>query len=57
MLIMLLLLIAAFLTGIILGIIGLRGRRIDDHPLCRKCKYDLVGTAQLPLIAPNVVQN
>src|SRR3954449_11905348 len=22
---------------------GARGRRIDDHPLCRKCRYDLFG--------------
>jgi hypothetical protein len=24
-------------------ILGLRGRRIDDHPLCRRCGFDLVG--------------
>src|SRR4051794_38688488 len=22
---------------------GLRGRRIDDHPLCRRCGFDLTG--------------
>ncbi len=22
---------------------GLRGRRLNDHPICRKCKFDLVG--------------
>jgi hypothetical protein len=29
--------------GLILLIIGLRGWRIDDHPWCRKCRYDLSG--------------
>jgi hypothetical protein len=24
-------------------IVGLRGRRVDDHPLCRRCGFDLVG--------------
>jgi hypothetical protein len=24
-------------------IAGWRGRRVDDHPLCRKCGYDLTG--------------
>ena len=23
--------------------LGLRGRRIDDHPLCKRCRFDLVG--------------
>src|SRR5437762_1185999 len=22
---------------------GLRGRRIDDHPVCRRCRFDLIG--------------
>ena len=25
-------------------IAGLRGRRVDDHPLCRRCGFDLVGS-------------
>jgi hypothetical protein len=29
------------LTGIVLFAVGFRGRRIDDHPLCRRCGYDL----------------
>lgn len=24
-------------------IVGMRGRRIDDHPLCRRCGFDLTG--------------
>lgn len=23
--------------------LGLRGKRLNDHPICRKCKFDLVG--------------
>lgn len=34
----------AALLGLALAIIGWRGRRIDDHPLCRKCGYDLFGS-------------
>ncbi|MCH8260500.1 MAG: hypothetical protein IIC46_09875, partial [Planctomycetes bacterium] len=40
------------LFGLLLLVLGVRGKRIDDHPLCRKCKYDLVGTAQLPTKCP-----
>lgn len=38
---------AAILLGAILLIFGLRGRRTDDHPLCRKCRFDLVGLPDL----------
>jgi hypothetical protein len=33
------------LAGLVLFAVGRRGRRIDDHPLCRRCGFDLVGTA------------
>ncbi len=39
-------------VAIALLIWGLRGRRIDDHPLCRRCRYDLCGTASLPTVCP-----
>jgi hypothetical protein len=29
-------------VGLILILMGLRGRRIDEHPLCRRCGFDLV---------------
>lgn len=31
------------LCGAVLLAVGLRGRRTDDHPLCRRCGFDLVG--------------
>lgn len=42
--------LAAVLTLLgALGVwLGLRGRRLNDHPICRKCKFDLVG-----VYAPN----
>jgi ribosomal protein L37E len=30
-------------AGVAIFIVGRRGRRIDDHPLCRKCGFDLFG--------------
>ena len=39
--------IAALLVGFVVSlwllIVGIRGRRIDDHPLCRRCGFDLTG--------------
>lgn len=32
-----------FLAGLRSLILGLRGKRIDDHPLCGKCRFDLTG--------------
>src|SRR5688500_15525204 len=29
-------------VGVMLIFFGVRGRRVDDHPLCRKCGFDLV---------------
>lgn len=31
-------------VAIVLFVLGRRGRRVDDHPLCRRCGYDLIGT-------------
>lgn len=33
-----------FLAGLWMFAWGLRGKRIDDHPWCRKCRFDLHGT-------------
>ncbi len=32
-----------FIGGLVLLGVGLRGRRVDDHVLCRMCGYDLTG--------------
>ena len=37
------LLIVLALAGLGLVFLGLRGRRTDDHPLCRRCGFDLTG--------------
>src|SRR5436190_24294292 len=37
---------ATLLGGILLLAVGLRGRRVDDHPVCRKCGFDLSGRAE-----------
>ena len=37
------LVIVILIAGCIALRIGLRGRRIDDHPLCRRCGFDLTG--------------
>src|SRR5262245_59946777 len=33
----------AALCGLFLLMVGRRGRRVDDHPVCRKCGFDLFG--------------
>jgi hypothetical protein len=33
------------LLGVVLAVLGLRGVRTDDHPLCRRCRFDLTGRA------------
>ena len=37
------LLIVVGLAGAVLSLLGLRGRRADEHPLCRRCGFDLTG--------------
>ena len=39
----LMLLFMFFVLGVVMLWLGLRGRRVDDHPLCRKCGFDLTG--------------
>jgi len=34
---------AAALIGAVLLAAGFRGKRIDDHPVCRRCRFDLAG--------------
>lgn len=37
--------LAALLLGLVLIVLGWRGRRVGDHPACRKCGFDLSGLA------------
>ena len=39
------LLLACLLGGIAAIVIGRRGRRVNDHPICRACGFDVVGIA------------
>jgi len=39
------------LVGVAAAVLGWRGRRIDDHPWCRRCRFDLFGLDQ-PEICP-----
>src|SRR5690349_6074803 len=34
---------ATLLLGVVLLALGLRGRRVGDHPYCRRCGFDLFG--------------
>lgn len=43
---------AGLLVGAALLVVGLRGRRIDDHPLCRGCRFDLVGVYPGAAVCP-----
>ena len=38
-------LLASVLVGFRLLVLGRRGRVIDDHPVCAKCRFDLSGRA------------
>ncbi len=40
---MLLLLALVMIVGAILLRLGLRGKRINNHPVCRQCRFDLIG--------------
>lgn len=42
-LIALIIVTAGLLFGLTLLALGLRGRRIHDHPICRGCGFDLIG--------------
>lgn len=44
--------LAAFVAGVVLFVRGVRGRAVDDHPLCRRCRYDLSGTPERPEKCP-----
>lgn len=41
-----------FIVGVVAFTIGMRGRRVDDHPVCRRCGYDLSGAEAPPTVCP-----
>lgn len=45
------------LSGLLLLVTAIRGRRIDDHPRCRECGYDLSGHTATPEVCPECGRN
>lgn len=45
-------LIGVFLLGLVLLVSGIRGRRLDDHRICTRCRYDLTGVANDAAVCP-----
>lgn len=33
----------SIIAGVVLFVLGFRGRRLNDHPVCRTCRFDLFG--------------
>ncbi len=44
--------IAIGVISLAMLVIGWRGRRVDDHPVCRRCRYDLIGLDPRPAHCP-----
>ncbi len=40
---LLLILLTLLLVGLLFLVAGLRGRRVNNHPVCRQCRFDLLG--------------
>jgi hypothetical protein len=48
----LLIMLGAMVLGAILVVLGLRGKRINDHPICRDCGFDLVAVPEGTITCP-----
>jgi hypothetical protein len=46
-----------FLVGIVLLVLGWRGKKVDNHRRCRKCRYDLHGCEALVARCPECGAN
>src|SRR3954469_14027491 len=44
--------IVAAAIGVALLTVGLRGRRVGDHPFCRRCGFDLFGKPPHSRVCP-----
>jgi hypothetical protein len=49
-------LLAIMALGVVLVRLGWRGRAVNDHPICRRCRFDLVGLEPLPPRCPECGQ-
>lgn len=38
--------LSLLLVFAVMLVIALRGRRVDDHPLCARCRFDLIGVPE-----------
>lgn len=45
-------LVVLLFVGLLLVVLGLRGRRINDHPICRQCRFDLQGVYPAAITCP-----
>lgn len=45
-------LLGAVLLGVVLMVVGWRGRRLNRHPICRSCGFDLEGTLPQGVTCP-----
>jgi hypothetical protein len=45
-------LLGAVAVGVVLLLVGWRGKRINDHPVCRQCRFDLLGTPEGTITCP-----
>jgi hypothetical protein len=49
---MLLMLLGGIALGAVLVVLGLRGKRINRHPICRDCSFDLVAVPEGTITCP-----
>lgn len=45
------------IIGLAMFVAGWRGRRLDDHPWCRKCRFDLFGASPQAVACPECGAN
>lgn len=45
-------LLGAIVAGALMVVWGVRGKRLNDHPVCRQCRFDLSGAAEGTVTCP-----
>lgn len=48
----LILIALSIIAGVVLFVLGWRGRRLNDHPVCRKCRFNLFGLPEATTRCP-----